>query len=291
VCASSSTKPSRRCADPPLCARRRRFGIIDAMLRRRDLLCRGAALWAATSGLARADDESAAFDADTFAAALRAYGLAVPPIGQALTLKALDLVEDGATVEVGVASMLAGAQRWLLLVEKNPNPLAARFDLDERVVPQLTLRLRVAQSCDLWALALLPGAPAVAARRAVAVTLGGCGEGEIANDLPPLDTAPRATRIRVRRQGAGADVRMLMSHPMETGLRKDPAGRPVPAWHIRDLSVTLNGAVLLRARCGPSLSRNPYLQFGLKNAAPGDLIGVDWTDTRGARRHDETSVG
>jgi len=98
-------------------------------------------------------------------------------------------------------------------------------------------------------------------------------------------------RIRAQVQGSGAVVRVLMSHDMETGLRKDAAGRPVPAWHIRDLSVTLNGAALLRARWGPSLSRNPYLQFGLKDAAGGDVIGVDWTDTRGARRHDETVIG
>lgn len=97
-------------------------------------------------------------------------------------------------------------------------------------------------------------------------------------------------RIRAEVRGSGAVVRVLMTHEMETGLRKDANGRTVPAWHITDVTATLNGQTVLTAEWGPAVSRNPFLQFTLKNAKAGDKVAISWKDTRGDTRTDEATV-
>jgi sulfur-oxidizing protein SoxZ len=98
------------------------------------------------------------------------------------------------------------------------------------------------------------------------------------------------TRIRAQAQGSGAVVRVLMAHEMESGQRKDAAGRVVPAWHITNVTATLNGRTVFTAEWGPAVSRNPFLQFTLKGAKAGDKVGISWKDSRGASRSDEAVV-
>ena len=97
-------------------------------------------------------------------------------------------------------------------------------------------------------------------------------------------------RIRAQVQGSGAVVRVLMSHEMETGQRKDNAGKTIPAWHITEVTATHNGKTVFSAEWGPSVSKNPFLQFTLKAAKPGDKLTVSWKDTRGATRTDEATM-
>jgi sulfur-oxidizing protein SoxZ len=101
---------------------------------------------------------------------------------------------------------------------------------------------------------------------------------------------PDPTLIRARLAGDRTTVRALMSHEMETGQRKDSAGRTVPAWFIQEVRVVHNGKTVLTVMCGPSISKNPYLQFVLKGAKLGDKLGLSWTDSRGEQRSDETEV-
>ncbi len=97
-------------------------------------------------------------------------------------------------------------------------------------------------------------------------------------------------RIRAQMAGDKATVRVLMSHEMETGQRKDPAGKTIPAWFIQDVSATLNGKPVLSAQWGPSISKNPFLQFNVKGAKAGDKIAVTWKDNKGESRTDEAVV-
>lgn len=99
-----------------------------------------------------------------------------------------------------------------------------------------------------------------------------------------------ATRIRAQLQGDKAQVRILMAHEMESGQRRDAAGKVVPAWYIQEVTVTHNGRTVLSADWGPAVSKSPYLQFMLKGAKVGDRIGVSWKDNRGATRTDEAGV-
>lgn len=97
-------------------------------------------------------------------------------------------------------------------------------------------------------------------------------------------------RIRAQAAGNNATVRILMSHEMETGQRKDAAGKTIPAWHITDVTATLNGKTVMSAEWGPAVSKNPFLQFTVKGAKAGDKIGVTWKDNRDETRTDEAVV-
>ena len=97
-------------------------------------------------------------------------------------------------------------------------------------------------------------------------------------------------RIRAQVAGAGATVRVLMSHEMETGQRKDSAGKTIPAWFIQEVSAALNGKPVLTAQWGPSVAKNPFLQFTVKGAKAGDKIAVSWKDNKGDTRTDEATV-
>ena len=97
-------------------------------------------------------------------------------------------------------------------------------------------------------------------------------------------------RIRAQAQNGNAVVRVLMSHEMETGQRKDAAGKTIPAWHITEVSAQLNGKTVLTAQWGPSVAKNPFLQFNIKGAKAGDKVGVSWVDNKGDKRSDEAVV-
>ena len=97
-------------------------------------------------------------------------------------------------------------------------------------------------------------------------------------------------RIRAQASGGNAVVRVLMSHEMETGQRKDSAGKVIPAWHITEVTATHNGKTVLTAEWGPAVSKNPFLQFTVKGAKAGDKIGVTWKDNKGESRTDEAVV-
>ena len=97
-------------------------------------------------------------------------------------------------------------------------------------------------------------------------------------------------RIRAQVTGDKATVRVLMSHEMESGQRKDAAGKVVPAWHITDVTATHNGKTVLTAEWGPAVSKNPFLQFVVKGAKAGDKIAVNWKGTKGETRSDEATV-
>ncbi len=101
-----------------------------------------------------------------------------------------------------------------------------------------------------------------------------------------------ADPMRIRAQVAGdkATVRVLMSHEMETGLRKDAAGKVIPAWHIQDVTAQLNGKTVMTAQWGPAVSKNPFMQFVVKGAKAGDKVSVSWVDNKGDKRTDEAVV-
>jgi sulfur-oxidizing protein SoxZ len=97
-------------------------------------------------------------------------------------------------------------------------------------------------------------------------------------------------RIRAQMAGDKATVRVLMSHEMETGMRKDSSGKIIPAWFIQEVTAAHNGKPVMRAEWGPSVSKNPFLQFSVKGAKAGDKITVTWTDNKGGKRTYEATV-
>lgn len=97
-------------------------------------------------------------------------------------------------------------------------------------------------------------------------------------------------RIRAQVAGSNATVRVLMNHEMESGQRKDSAGKTIPAWHITEVTATHNGKPVMTAEWGPAVSKNPFVQFTIKGAKAGDKVGVTWKDNKGDTRTDEAVV-
>ncbi len=97
-------------------------------------------------------------------------------------------------------------------------------------------------------------------------------------------------KIRAQMAGNNATVRVLMAHEMETGLRKDSAGKPIPAWYIQQVSAKHNDKPVMTAQWGPAVAKNPFLQFTIKGAKAGDKVGITWVDNKGETRSDEAVV-
>ena len=103
--------------------------------------------------------------------------------------------------------------------------------------------------------------------------------------------ATNPMKIRAASKDGVTEVKVLISHEMETGQRKDAAGKVIPAWFIQQVAATHNGKQVMRANWGPAISKNPYLQFSFKGGKAGDKVQITWTDNRGETRTDEATIG
>ena len=97
-------------------------------------------------------------------------------------------------------------------------------------------------------------------------------------------------KIRVTLQGDVADVRVLMAHPMETGQRKDAAGKLVPMHFIQTITAQLNGKTVFSADISQAVARNPVFAFKVKGAKAGDKLSITWQDNTGDKRTDEVVI-
>ena len=97
-------------------------------------------------------------------------------------------------------------------------------------------------------------------------------------------------KIRANQVGDSTEVKVLMSHEMETGQRKDAQGKTVPAWFIQNVTAAWNGKTVLSAQWGPAISKNPFLSFRFKGGAKGDKVKVTWVDNKGETRTDEATI-
>ena len=97
-------------------------------------------------------------------------------------------------------------------------------------------------------------------------------------------------KIRATVTGDKVVVKVLMAHEMETGQRKDSAGKTVPAWFIQNVTATHNGKTVLSAQWGPAVSKNPFLEFRFSGGKAGEKVVVTWTDNKGDKRSDEATI-
>ena len=129
-------------------------------------------------GLARAQAagyNTAAFAAKSMPELTKALGVGTPTESKDVTISGPDIAENGAVVPVGAATTLAGVKRLLMLVEKNPSMLAAMFDVTDSIDANIATRVKMGQSSDVYAVALMGDGKVLFARKEIKVTLGGCG--------------------------------------------------------------------------------------------------------------------
>lgn len=151
------------------------------MQTRRQMLQRSAAVAGALGGLgllpqvAQAAWNNAAFEAKNMADLVKALGVSAPTESKDVTITGPDIAENGAVVPVGCASALPGVKRLLILVEKNPNMLAALFDVTDAVDANFNTRVKMGQSSNVMAVAITADNKVLYAQKEIKVTLGGCG--------------------------------------------------------------------------------------------------------------------
>jgi len=104
--------------------------------------------------------------------------------------------------------------------------------------------------------------------------------------------AKKNIRIRAKMKGDVAEVKALMSHPMETGLRKNKkTGDKIPAHFINEVVCEHKGNKVMVASWGVAVSKNPYLALKFKGAAKGETIKVSWTDNKGKSASADAKIG
>ena len=129
-------------------------------------------------GLAQAQAaryNTAAFDAKTMAELMKALGAGAPAESSSITVTGPDIAENGAVVPVGASTALPGVKRMLVLVEKNPSMLTAMFEVGDAVEANFATRVKMGQSSNVFAVALMADGKVLYAAKEVKVTLGGCG--------------------------------------------------------------------------------------------------------------------
>lgn len=92
---------------------------------------------------------------------------------------------------------------------------------------------------------------------------------------------PRIRMPSTAKAGEVIEVKTLISHPMESGQRKDAAGKPIPRKIIKQFVASFNGKEVFRADWHPSISANPYQSFFLKVPETGTFV-FEWIDDDGS---------
>ena len=117
----------------------------------------------------------AAFDTQNLADTMKALGGGEPAQSNDIVFfQTPDIAENGAVVPVGISSNIPKTESISILIEKNPNMLAASFDIPAGTDPTISTRVKMGQSSNIVALVKADGKYYVAAKE-VKVTLGGCG--------------------------------------------------------------------------------------------------------------------
>ena len=100
----------------------------------------------------------------------------------------------------------------------------------------------------------------------------------------------KKTKIRAKESGGTVTAKVLMSHPMETGLRKDKkTGKKIPAHFIQEVVAKAGDKTVMEAYWGPAISKNPYLSFKYQGAK-GEMLTISWIDNQGESETETAKV-
>lgn len=100
----------------------------------------------------------------------------------------------------------------------------------------------------------------------------------------------KSIKMRASLDGDETTVKALITHAMETGLRKGKDGNKIPAHHITEVTCEHAGKTVMVAQWGPAVSKNPYLAFKFKGAKAGDAVKLSWVDNKGESDSTEAKI-
>jgi sulfur-oxidizing protein SoxY len=124
---------------------------------------------------AQAAYNKAAFDSKSVNDAVKLQGGGGIAESKDILLNAPDYAENGAAVAVGVSTALSGVRKILILIEKNPASLAASFEVSEWIEANFSTRVKMSQTSDVYAVAIMADGRALFSKKEVKVTIGSCG--------------------------------------------------------------------------------------------------------------------
>lgn len=97
-------------------------------------------------------------------------------------------------------------------------------------------------------------------------------------------------KLRAKEKSGVVTIKALVSHPMETGGRKDKkTGKEIPAHFIQEITCTSNGKTVMTGQWSSGISKNPYLSFKYAGAK-GDAVVLSWVDNKGEKDSQEAAV-
>jgi sulfur-oxidizing protein SoxY len=245
------------------------------MLSRRRILVGLAALaLAPRRALATPEDAAKALSALTGGAQLK-------PGRIALSLP--EMAADAANVPLGIEVESPMTEKNFVqaihvLAENNPFPEIASFRLTPGAgKAEVQTRIRLRESQSVIAAAVFNDGQVHVVKRKIVVTAGGCGIEGVGEASPPQSPEPK---IRIARQGALFEVKTLITHDMETGLRKDKSGQPIPRHILKSFVCAVAGRPVFEATLHPGVSANPFLAFYARPEA-GHAFEFTWTEESG----------
>ena len=254
-------------------------------LRRRDVVGAGGAMLLATcAGL------PAAFAASTTVEAAVAAAVGGRPLGPAdlLRLDLPDAYEFGTTIPLGivVASPMTPAEhvrQVAVFAQGNPFPEVATVHFtpaNGQAVASTRIRLNQGTQ-EVTAVAELSDGRVLVAKRAIEVAVSGCSAESGADDIAAMPMPePRLKLPAEIRSGEVVEIRTMIAHWMETGLRRDAEGRPIPRRIINRMVCDLDGQEVFAADLTPAVAANAYLTFPLLARASGRLT-FTWSEDGG----------
>ena len=134
-----------------------------------------AAGWLKPQEAAAEDWNKGAFETKSMDETMKALGGGAPAQSKDIAFFSTpDIDENGAVVPIGITSSVPKTESIAILVEKNPNMLAAVFNIPAGTDPSLSTRIKMGQSSNVYALVKADGKYYVASKE-IKVTLGGCG--------------------------------------------------------------------------------------------------------------------
>ncbi|MBA2778289.1 thiosulfate oxidation carrier complex protein SoxZ [Billgrantia kenyensis] len=207
------------------------------------------------------------------------------PHTQGLTLDLPHVSEDGSAVALTVSfdgELDEGdyIERVDLFANANPSPEIATFHLSPlSAKPEISTRVRLNETQEVIAIATSHQGERFATAREVRITVSGCLV-RAGGEAPDALSNPRVSIASGLAAGEPAEVRTLINHPMETGLREDDDGDTLPRHIIERFSVSIEGDTVFEAELHQSISANPYLRFFLTPEQSGEAEFI-WQDDSG----------
>lgn len=222
---------------------------------------------------------------------MKLYGTKQYQPHKSLHLKAPEIAENGAVVPFRLTTDLPDVESVSFLVDENPFPLAASFNLSNSGKTVVKARLKLRKSTKVTAIVKAKG-KLYSISKNIKVTIGGCGGGGEATPGPaqakvdlstrgPLTKVSGKLKTRVKTENGRTVVRMLLHHPMHTGLVKNKISKKIiPPHFVKQIVGKHNGKVVFEANWGIAVSQNPFTSFTLDNTKKGDKIEIEWRDNK-----------